>query len=763
MRSIISFLTAGIIAIAADRVYAQEYYQHDTTVKVYAYGHELTIPWCGGFNNPEFGMADLNHDGVQDLVTFERGLGVSTFINTGTESGLPVYRYAPQYALNFPSVNSYMYLLDYNCDGIADLFERGPDGIAAHKGYYNAGNQLCFSFYRSLYYYNDLTAGGPSQAFVNPSDIPGIADVDGDGDLDFVSYYITGGYMYLHRNMRVEDGLPCDSIRVKLVDRCWGKVYQGFYREHSLGYTCSNSGLLRESGKKTHPGNTICLFDWDNDGDVEYLNGSVSWNEMTFIRNGKADFTYPIDTLVEQDTLWQTAGKKVSMLSWPAAFNVDVNQDGKKDLLISPNSGNGSDNYNCIWYYKNNTTSGTPDWQFQSDTFLVDRTIDVGSGSYPVLFDYNKDGKQDLIVGADGYRNADGTLTARMSLYVNTSTPGNPSFTLETKDLSGISSYNFQGAAPAVGDIDGDGKKDLLLGHTNGRLSYFKNMAASDDVIPDWQLVQLELTDENGTVIDLTGNAAPFIYDVDKDGKPDLLIGSIFGYVSYYRNVSVTPGTIRLKLINVKLGSAKADPVQNFGIYSTPFVGKIDPSGTEYLLLGSNSGNIYQFDGIGSGDTTMTYTLIDGQYAWIDSTYNVYSHPAYGIYNNRRSAVTVGDIDGSGNYVLIKGNIRGGLEIYKRKVYDAQVPTYTSGASISVYPNPAGDFLNISWKGIHDSEVRELQVSVIDMTGRECMSRTAPVLYNNTQLMTRSLPAGMYICVVHAGAERFYSKFTILH
>ena len=71
-------------------------YHHDTSMKVYAYGKELTLAFSGGFNTPQFSMGDINNDGLKDLVEFEPGLGVKTFINLGTV-GNPNYRYAPEY------------------------------------------------------------------------------------------------------------------------------------------------------------------------------------------------------------------------------------------------------------------------------------------------------------------------------------------------------------------------------------------------------------------------------------------------------------------------------------------------------------------------------------------------------------------------------------------------------------------------------------------------------------------------------------------
>ncbi len=604
-------------------------YYPDTSIKVFAYGNQQTLAWCGGFNNPQFSMGDLNHDGLQDLVVFEPWLGVTTFINEGTP-GHPNYRYAPEYALNFPPVYDYLILADYNCDSIPDLFQQGSTGISVYKGYYNAHNQLCFTYYQDLYYNNDLDAHGAANAFNNPGDIPAIVDVDNDGDLDFIAYNITGGFMNLYKNMQVEMHLPCDSIHIALKDECWGKVYQGFYRTHYLAETCDNSSLLRGTGgsnRTTHSGNTPCLFDWDMDGDYDYLDGSVSFNQMTFLQNGRIpDNPSGADTMVYQDTTWQSSGMPINIPIWPAAFNIDIDQDGKKDLLISPNGGTGAMNYNNIWFYKNYTTPGVPDWRFQSDSFLADKSIDLGTAAYPVLFDYNKDGKPDMFIGSDGYRQTGGLLRSRVSYYLNTSTPGNPSFTLQTNDFLGINSYNFEGATPAMGDIDNDGISDMILGHTDGSLSYFKNIAASETVAPVWQLAQLQLTDMNGDTINVGDHAAPFIYDIDKDGKKDLVIGGGNGYLQYYRNISTVPGTIILQLVNTRLGGVRADPVRNAGNYSVPFIGPIDSTGVDYLLLGSNSGNIYKYTGFQTGDTTATYTMVDSQYAYIDSIYNAYAH-----------------------------------------------------------------------------------------------------------------------------------------
>jgi hypothetical protein len=749
-----------------------QFYLHDSSVRVYAYGQPQPLAWCGGFNNPQFCMGDLNHDGLQDLIVFEPWKGVSTFINMGT-AGHPDYRYFPEYEQNFPPVFDYLVMADYNCDGIADLFQRGYYGFSVYRGYYNSRNQLCFSFYQDLYYDNDAYAHGSVNAYCNPGDIPCIVDVDNDGDLDFIAYNITGGRIYLYKNMRVELGLPCDSIHIALKDQCWGKVYQGFYRTHTLADPCDNTNLHRHTSgdeRVTHSGNTPCLFDWDMDGDYDYLDGSVSYNEMTFLRNGRIPYNPSgVDSMVLQDTMWQSTGKQLELPVFPAAFNLDIDQDGKKDLLISPNLyGTGSENYHCIWFYKNYSTAGVADWRFQSDSFLTDKSIDAGTASYPVLYDYNKDGKPDLFVGSDGYyQSSTGGLLSRISYYQNTSTPGSPSFTLQTTDFLSIGTAGFKGAALAFGDIDNDGVADMLIGHSDGTISYFKNTAASDAVTPNWTLTQIQVRDESGNMINVTGSAAPFIYDIDKDGKKDLVIGNVYGTIQYYQNTSVAPGVISLRLINKQLGKAKADPRQGYGTYSAPFIGKIDSTGVEYLLLGSNSGNIYRYTGFQGGDTTATYTMLDSQYSYIDTMYSSYEHPsaAFAIYGNLRSIVTVGDIAGDGTYGLITGNIKGGLEYYRRKVYTVFTDTSHTGVQqvmeqgvINIHPNPAKDILNVSLAGV---QAQEAEISVFNLVGQQLFSLTVQTGHGSTAIPLQGFLPGVYLCVVRSGVSRYYSRFTV--
>lgn len=110
-------------------------------------------------NNPQFAMGDLNKDGLQDMVVYEKQFTeVKTFLNYGTP-GNPIYHYRPQYEKNFPLCGVFIKLVDYNCDKIPDLIEGIQCQLNVYRGYYNAQQELCFDFYKILRFPNQKKEG----------------------------------------------------------------------------------------------------------------------------------------------------------------------------------------------------------------------------------------------------------------------------------------------------------------------------------------------------------------------------------------------------------------------------------------------------------------------------------------------------------------------------------------------------------------------------------------------------------------------------
>src|SRR5688500_18479009 len=92
-------------------------------------GDGLSLPWAGGINAAQFNTMDLDGDGTDDLVLFDRMANkVITFVARESQ-----YVSAPEYENLFPEINNWLLLRDYNCDGKKDIFTGDVLGIKVYR------------------------------------------------------------------------------------------------------------------------------------------------------------------------------------------------------------------------------------------------------------------------------------------------------------------------------------------------------------------------------------------------------------------------------------------------------------------------------------------------------------------------------------------------------------------------------------------------------------------------------------------------------
>jgi hypothetical protein len=695
----------------------------DATVK--QYGSDIRSPWCGGINSVQLNHADLNNDGKGDIILFDHNNNlIKTFINTGN-AGEMKYTYDPKYEANFPPISYYMILKDYNCDNVPDLYEKGLFGVAVHKGYYQ-NNELKFTFFKDLFFPG---FNGPVNVYVQPSDIPSVVDIDKDGDLDLMSYDVLGTQIALYKNMRVEDGLPCDSIRMVLADNCWGKFYQGLNRAVNLNIACK--GVEAQYKKKRHTGNCIVNLDIEGDGDFDLLGGNISYNDLQLLFNNGSDI------INAQDTTYNKNAHILQMPSWPSPAHEDIDNDGDNDILISCHNDNLSTaNYNAIAYYKNTGTNAAPNFVYQHDTVLTPDMIDVGSYSYPVFYDYNKDGKPDLFIGTEGYLdNNTVVLHSRLAYYKNTTVGANISFELVNKDFLNLSAKNYKGIFPTFGDMTGDGVDDLVMGNADGTIAIYKNFAPNNAAIPNF----LFFTDSLYNVF-VNNYSMPAIFDFNQDGKTDLLIGTQAGNLVYYEDTSTAVNLKKMALKKVDLGNFTAGAPGNFYGYCAPYVGKTDNSQKTYLVVGNIDGNIERYD--------ENFVNNLGNFTRIDSNYSFIKTPA-------RAVPAFADLDGDGYYELVVGNKLGGLHYYKQVISVSTTHFSLTENSVDLYPNPVQNTFSLLFKKPLSNQTAVIRIS--DLAGRIVYRETFET-GNKSRFDISALQPGVYNIELEMQGQKIWKK-----
>lgn len=691
---------AGFFLFFSLRLYCQTLLYRDT-IPVFEQDRQLMNPWAGGINFSSFSSVDLNLDGKPDLVTYDKICGsggkLKTFLNVGS-AGEARYKHEPMYQKQLPAITEWALFFDYNNDGKNDLYTYTTGGIRVYQNTSHSG-QLAFTLAKPILWsdYNPNGAPNMSNIYSNPVGTPGIADIDGDGDLDILTYSVFGIKMEYHQNMSKELYGHSDSLVFDMVDNCWGDVQESnceLFLEQCPYMKRYQETINPSTQKVLHAGSCIMCFDRDNDGDQELILGDISCSDVFFAENtGNAANNHIGDTTKLYPNYPNKAvTNRIKMNSFPCTYYLDVNNDGFKDLIASPNAIAGSENYQSVWYYKNTSTTPTVNFVMQQKNFLQEDMIEVGEGAYPVLFDADADGKKDLIIGNLGYYTGN-TNKSKLAYYRNIGTATAPSFSLITRDYQTLSTYTIYSMAPTFGDLDHDGDEDLIIGDYNGQLHYFENTAGpSHPAIFSRHI-------HNYQNLDVGNYAYPQLYDLDKNGTLDLVVGSQNGKITFIKNT----GTVFTPTFNLQTSVLGGINVRQYGYatgYSVPYA--YETGGITKLLVGSEIGNLYLYDGI------------DGN---LGGSFNRVDTNLYNINEGTRSAPVFEDITGDGLRDLLIGNYAGGVAFFNSKnINGVGVKEQQEWQEVLVFPNPANQVINIA---IRDALYDETTITLRDVLGKE--------------------------------------------
>lgn len=719
-------------------VFSQFQFTFKDSVEVIKNGFKLNHAWAGGFNNAQFSDIDYDFDGDMDLFVFDRSKNQVRIFEHKVENAKHFYKFDPFAAQLFPNDIRYRATtLDYNLDGKNDLFTYGIGGIKVYQNVGNTIDGLKWKIASELLY--SINWGKKMNLYVSSSDIPAIVDVENDGDLDVLTFHIGGEYLQYHQNQSQELFGHSDSLIFELKNECWG----GFREDINsnmviLNDTTSicNSGNIPNAKNnfyeltKGHSGSTVLAFDYDGSGVMDLLIGDVAYSSLNLLLNsGKAPNTN--SKIKSQDVSFPSNSTPVNVQLFPASFLLDVDFDERKDLIITPNARNVSENERSCWKYKNIGTNQNHNFIFETSAFLQGDMIEHGSGSIPVLADLTGDGLMDLIVGNFYSYKPTSLKESKIAFYRNIGTSKKPIFEFVDDDFMNFSQANFGlRMVPTFGDLDGDNKPDLILGLENGEMVYFKNYGTNGN--PNYKIAEMnELKDADGKLIQVGQFASPQLFDLNSDNKLDLIVGEKTGKLSYFENVGTSEFPI-FKLITNQLGGIDVANSSSEGYAVPNFFRNND---TTFLIVGAADGQIYFYDSIDFN---------------LGGLFNLVSENFLSLKSNIGGFASgfITDLDSDDKLDLLVGQDLGGIFYLEHDEHgNLSQSEIQHDFEITIYPNPTD--------GVFFVETNQLQfdVNIFSAHGKKVFTQTN--CNNLMKFNISELSNGIYFLKVNDSSKVF--------
>ncbi len=754
---LLSFLSIVLIASAQ----SPRYFLNNSLVFNSASNNTIPYPFVGGFISPQFSNIDLDADGKKDLFVFDRSSNkVLTFLHPNGQGSNWIY--APGYEFAFPNMHSWALLADYNGDGKEDIFTAAdayfhPQAVAVYKNISTGGIPKFQLVEKELTADQNDPALPEAPIFWIADDISAIDDVDGDGDLDILSFNSSTTLITLYGNEAKEKGYPLDSLTFRFYDGCWGGFSESNQdRSITLGVPCF-SGRYYTSA--VHAGSTMLLLDVDDDNDKDLLLGDATYDELTLLYNGKSDFSHPIDSIVQYDTVFPKLNP-IDISTFPAAFYIDANiGSNAKDLVVAPNADAGVKNKKQIWLYKNNGTNIKPDFVIERTNFLQELTLDFGSGVTPRFVDADGDGDLDMLVAHRGEFTETFNKADRISLFKNTGGKTNAEFTHDNVfDYLDLIKDSIRDLKPTFGDLNDDGKQDMVIGNAEGQLYYYQNNSITNSL-------SFAAPVKKYMDIDVGTAAVPQLVDLDKDNLIDLVIGKGNGFLAFYKNTgtatspqfSSTPTIDSLGKVLVaepfwqyKLNDTTAEIEDSTLQYSTtgfaaPYFADLDNNGNWDLVVGAESGKLWLYSDIkninDSFIETKEFVLNDITEKFDGIDFGSRIIPAAPLLSDSTNA----------RPILMMGNFRGGINFLNTRKKSNSIPTITKKLNIQLFPNPTTGAITITRDLQQYSGV--LTIHVTDILGRDIYQGTLQNDVASYTLYLETQKAGVYFVTLSNSSE----------
>ena len=554
-----------------------------------AQGTPISIPFYGGFNAPRPQFVDIDGDGDSDLFVQEQPGQVAFFENvTEGDSSRLVWRTDDYRDLE---IGEWYRFADLDQDGVPDLLTEQP--YSHIRVYRNVGTATAPEF--ELFTDTLRTVTG-EPIFSDRQNIPNVTDLGCNDQLDLFLGRLDGT-ITRYEAVRDSAGMPVfahvtDNFEgIKIVggtgakggpslhgantltfadvdgdgdsDLFWGDFFEpGLLLIENTG-SCSNP-ILSGQPEQFPPSNPLmtsgynapALTDWTGNGEIDLFVGVLGGSNNA--NSSLADNFYFYENLGDRYRLRTrqfVGGLDVGSESTVALGNLDAD-DGTDALVankIDPDKGATSLVYPL-------THAGPQEAALRKRAPL---NLPDAYHYAPALGDLTDDGADDLILG---------TWQGALSYHKN---DGDGTFTAVDGPLKGLSGGT--NTVPALGDLTGDGRQDLILGTASGTISLHRNTGTA---------AKPSFSQQATEIADIDSRAAPTLYDIDGDGRLDLLVGTK-EQMLLFRNQGTSQSPDFASPTPIELEGMPRQP--------TPAVGDLDGDSRPELVVGGQRGGLVLF------------------------------------------------------------------------------------------------------------------------------------------------------------------------